>query len=184
MAASSARPLLFLAALAAVANISFAFQPFGVTGLLSPLRHAPATSRSPLSLRMGSSADASSLERPLSKLRLIQHKQEAFWFYRYLSLVYDKVVNPGHWTEDMREASLVPAEISAEQQIVDVGGGTGFCTLGVIKAGGKPGETSALVCRRTQNTIPGADTGGLLLSENIIMIDQVSSAARLCETRG
>lgn len=31
--------------------------------------------------------------------RLIQHKNEAFWFYRYLSQVYDHIVNPGHWTE-------------------------------------------------------------------------------------
>ena len=31
-----------------------------------------------------------------------QHKKEAFWFYRYLSIVYDYIVNPGHWTDDMR----------------------------------------------------------------------------------
>ena len=24
-------------------------------------------------------------------LRMIQHKQEAFWFYRYLSIVYDHI---------------------------------------------------------------------------------------------
>lgn len=27
--------------------------------------------------------------------RLIQHKAEAFWFYRFLSIVYDHIVNPG-----------------------------------------------------------------------------------------
>ena len=26
-----------------------------------------------------------------SPLRLIQHKEEAFWFYRFLSIVYDKI---------------------------------------------------------------------------------------------
>ena len=41
--------------------------------------------------------------------RLIQHKHEAWWFYRYLSQVYDHIVNPGHWTKDMREDALEPA---------------------------------------------------------------------------
>jgi hypothetical protein len=43
--------------------------------------------------------------------RLIQHKAEAFWFYRFLSIVYDTIVNPGHWTEDMREDALEPAKL-------------------------------------------------------------------------
>ena len=86
-------------------------------------------------------------ERPLSKLRLIQHKKEAFWFYRFLSIVYDTIVNPGHWTEDMREAALKPAKLEWPYlDTVDVGGGTGFCTIGIIQAGVKP--------------------------ENIVMIDQ------------
>ncbi|EKX51463.1 hypothetical protein GUITHDRAFT_65997 [Guillardia theta CCMP2712] len=77
--------------------------------------------------------------RPLGKLRLIQHKAEAFWFYRYLSIVYDKIVNPGHWTEDMREDALKPAQLtSPDLDVVDVGGGTGFCTLGIVKAGVRP----------------------------------------------
>lgn len=46
-----------------------------------------------------------------SKIRLIQHKEEAFWFYRFLSIVYDTVVNPGHWTEDMRTDALSVAEL-------------------------------------------------------------------------
>ncbi|WIA13501.1 hypothetical protein OEZ86_006771 [Tetradesmus obliquus] len=67
--------------------------------------------------------------------RLIQHKAEAFWFYRFLSIVYDHVVNPGHWTEDMREDALVPAKLdSPDLKVVDVGGGTGFCTLGVVQS--------------------------------------------------
>ena len=47
------------------------------------------------------------------KLRFIQHKEEAFWFYRFLSIVYDKVVNPGHWTEDMREDALSVAKLDS-----------------------------------------------------------------------
>ena len=43
--------------------------------------------------------------------RFIQHKKEAFFFYRFLSLVYDVIVNPGHWTVDMRTDALVPAEL-------------------------------------------------------------------------
>lgn len=47
------------------------------------------------------------------KIRLIQHKEEAFWFYRFLSIVYDTVVNPGHWTEDMRTDALSVAELNS-----------------------------------------------------------------------
>ncbi|KAF6255464.1 plant-type MPBQ/MSBQ methyltransferase [Scenedesmus sp. NREL 46B-D3] len=67
--------------------------------------------------------------------RMIQHKAEAFWFYRFLSIVYDHIVNPGHWTEDMRTDALVPAKLdSPDLKVVDVGGGTGFCTLGVVQS--------------------------------------------------
>ena len=75
-----------------------------------------------------------SSSRPASQPRFIQHKQEAFWFYRFLSIVYDHVINPGHWTEDMRDEALEPAELyDARLKVVDVGGGTGFTTLGIIK---------------------------------------------------
>ncbi|KAL3153968.1 hypothetical protein ABBQ32_013524 [Trebouxia sp. C0010 RCD-2024] len=68
------------------------------------------------------------------KIRLIQHKEEAFWFYRFLSIVYDTVVNPGHWTEDMRTDALSVAELNDPNlKVCDVGGGTGFCTLGVVE---------------------------------------------------
>ncbi len=76
-----------------------------------------------------------------SPLRLIQHKREAWWFYRYLSLVYDKIVNPGHWTEAMRDEALAPAKLSEGEgslRVVDVGGGTGFSTLGIVAAGVAP----------------------------------------------
>lgn len=75
-----------------------------------------------------------SISRPADKPRFIQHKQEAFWFYRFLSIVYDHVINPGHWTEDMREDALEPADLNDPNlTVVDVGGGTGFTTLGIVK---------------------------------------------------
>ncbi|CAN6694019.1 unnamed protein product [Malus baccata var. baccata] len=74
-----------------------------------------------------------SAPRPASQPRFIQHKKEAFWFYRFLSIVYDHVINPGHWTEDMRDEALEPAELTDRRMIVvDVGGGTGFTTLGIV----------------------------------------------------
>ncbi|KAJ8547571.1 hypothetical protein K7X08_011157 [Anisodus acutangulus] len=75
-----------------------------------------------------------STSRPVSKPRFIQHKQEAFWFYRFLSIVYDHVINPGHWTEDMRYDALEPADLNDRNlTVVDVGGGTGFTTLGIVE---------------------------------------------------
>lgn len=72
--------------------------------------------------------------RPASQPRFIQHKKEAFWFYRFLSIVYDHIINPGHWTEDMRDDALEPADLwNPHMKVVDVGGGTGFTTLGIIK---------------------------------------------------
>lgn len=75
-----------------------------------------------------------SASRPASQPRFIQHKKEAFWFYRFLSIVYDHIINPGHWTEDMRDEALEPADLYDRNMIVvDVGGGTGFTTLGIVK---------------------------------------------------
>lgn len=75
-----------------------------------------------------------SASRPASQPRFIQHKKEAFWFYRFLSIVYDHVINPGHWTEDMRDDALEPADLNDRNLVVvDVGGGTGFTTLGIVK---------------------------------------------------
>jgi MPBQ/MSBQ methyltransferase len=72
--------------------------------------------------------------RPSSQPRFIQHKKEAFWFYRFLSIVYDHIINPGHWTEDMRDEALEPADLYHRNlRVVDVGGGTGFTTLGIVK---------------------------------------------------
>ena len=56
-------------------------------------------------------SSSSAAARPMSQPRFIQHKKEAFWFYRFLSIVYDHVINPGHWTEDMRDDALEPADL-------------------------------------------------------------------------
>jgi len=81
-------------------------------------------------------ASAETYDRDTSRLRLIQHKNEAKYFYAFLSQVYDYIVNPGHWTTDMRTEALQPAQLdNPNLTVVDVGGGTGFCTQGVVAAG-------------------------------------------------
>ena len=66
-------------------------------------------------------------------MRLVQHKKEAFWFYRFLSVFYDKLVNPLFWTRRMRDDCQVLAElISKDLTVIDVGSGTGFNTEGII----------------------------------------------------
>lgn len=73
----------------------------------------------------------STYSRDLSSTpRLVQHKNEAKAFYAFLSQVYDHIVNPGHWTEDMREDALSVAQLdSPDLKVVDVGGGTGLLSL-------------------------------------------------------
>ncbi len=66
-------------------------------------------------------------------MRLIQHKREAFWFYRFLSPLYDTWVNPLFWTLDMRSQALALARLDARDlKTVDVGAGTGFATEGIV----------------------------------------------------
>ncbi|MEO8340913.1 MAG: methyltransferase domain-containing protein, partial [Nitrospirota bacterium] len=65
---------------------------------------------------------------------LVQHKQEAYWFYRFLSLVYDQYVNPLFWTERMRTQALALARLhDPHLHVIDVGSGTGFTTQGIVK---------------------------------------------------
>jgi len=67
-------------------------------------------------------------------MRFIQHKKEAYWFYRFLSMFYDKYVNPLFWTEQMRDASLELAELDEPGlSVIDVGSGTGFTTEGIVQ---------------------------------------------------
>lgn len=64
---------------------------------------------------------------------LIQHKREAYWFYRFLSLGYDRWVNPLFWTPEMRADALADAKLDdADLTVVDVGAGTGFTTEGIV----------------------------------------------------
>jgi MPBQ/MSBQ methyltransferase len=64
----------------------------------------------------------------------MQHKREAYWFYRFLSIFYDKLVNPLFWTEDMRDQALSIGELDEEGiSVIDVGSGTGFTTEGIVQ---------------------------------------------------
>ncbi len=66
-------------------------------------------------------------------MRLIQHKREAYWFYRFLSLGYDRWVNPLFWTPAMRAQALEEARLDApELTVLDAGAGTGFTTEGIV----------------------------------------------------
>ncbi|XP_043725206.1 2-methyl-6-phytyl-1,4-hydroquinone methyltransferase, chloroplastic-like [Telopea speciosissima] len=69
-----------------------------------------------------------------SQWRFIQNKKEAYWFYRIISIFYDTIGNPPHYTEDMREEAVETLDLHDRNLIVvDVGGGTGFTTCGVVK---------------------------------------------------
>jgi len=68
-------------------------------------------------------------------MRLVQHKQEAYWFYRFLSIFYDKFVNPLFWTKRMRDQSLEIGKLDDPNlTVIDVGAGTGFTTQGIVKS--------------------------------------------------
>jgi MPBQ/MSBQ methyltransferase len=66
-------------------------------------------------------------------MRFIQHKREAYWFYRVLSPLYDRWVNPMFWTAPMRTAALELARLDGELRVLDVGAGTGFSTEGIVE---------------------------------------------------
>ncbi|MDQ3770175.1 MAG: methyltransferase domain-containing protein, partial [Actinomycetota bacterium] len=67
-------------------------------------------------------------------MRLIQHKREAYWFYRFLSLGYDRWINPLFWTPAMRTVALAPARLEDRAlRVLDVGAGTGFTTEGIVE---------------------------------------------------
>jgi MPBQ/MSBQ methyltransferase len=66
-------------------------------------------------------------------LRFIQHKAEAYWFYRVVSLGYDRWINPLFWTESMRDQALALAALDDPGlTVADVGAGTGFTTEGIV----------------------------------------------------
>jgi MPBQ/MSBQ methyltransferase len=73
---------------------------------------------------------------------LIQHKREAYWFYRFLSLGYDRWVNPLFWTPQMRDEALSHAALDDPGlATLDVGAGTGFTTEGIV-ARVRPGNVT------------------------------------------
>jgi MPBQ/MSBQ methyltransferase len=68
-------------------------------------------------------------------MRFIQHKAEAYWFYRVVSLGYDRWINPLFWTEAMRDEALALAQLDrSDLDVVDVGAGTGFTTTGIVRS--------------------------------------------------
>src|ERR687895_1112598 len=67
-------------------------------------------------------------------MRLLQHKAEAYWFYRVLSLVYDRWVNPLFWTPEMRTRAPTRAALDDRGlRTLDAGAGTGFTTEGIVE---------------------------------------------------
>jgi len=131
---TSGAPLL--ARRSASATSSLLGRPVGVSTAAPLLRrvarqHGAAAARS-----RAVTPSMSAASEPARKGRgLIQHKREAFWFYRFLSIVYDTIVNPFHWTVGMRDKSLAQAGLASPSRnlvTVDVGGGTGFNTEGVL----------------------------------------------------
>ena len=119
----------------------------GVRGGLprrAPAGPRPGAARAVLSRRGPPAASAATGRGEHAPLRLLQHKTEAYWFYRFLSQVYDYIVNPGHWTTDMRASALEPARLDSGQKVCDVGGGTGFSTQGIVACGVRPGDITVL----------------------------------------
>eukprot|EP01018_Ginkgo_biloba_P000301 Gb_06796 [translate_table: standard] len=71
--------------------------------------------------------------RPVLQPRVVQHKQEAFWFYRVLSIIYDPI-STFFCTQKMRTDSMEQFDLnSRDLVVVDVGGGTGLSTLGIVQ---------------------------------------------------
>jgi MPBQ/MSBQ methyltransferase len=68
-------------------------------------------------------------------MRFIQHKAEAYWFYRAVSIGYDRFINPLFWTAAMRDEALALARLDRpDLEVADVGAGTGFTTSGIVAA--------------------------------------------------
>jgi len=59
--------------------------------------------------------------------------------YFFIAHIYDNVLNPWHWTEEMRTRALSNAfELSSDLHVLDVGAGTGFTSIGVLERGISP----------------------------------------------
>ncbi len=77
--------------------------------------------------------------------RFVQHKNEAKAFYRWLSIVYDYIVNPGHWTVDMRTDALEPAMLKDPN--LKVARSAVWCYSGVCSRLHDDDKSSLIVCR-------------------------------------
>ena len=67
-------------------------------------------------------------------MRFIQHKAEARWFYRVVSMGYDRWINPLFWTAPMRDRALALGRLDDPGlEVVDVGAGTGFATEAIVR---------------------------------------------------
>ena len=63
---------------------------------------------------------------------VLEDKDRARLFYKYLSKVYD-TINPFIWNEEMRDEALSMIEIASDDRVLDVGCGTGFATEGLLR---------------------------------------------------
>ena len=77
---------------------------------------------------------SSAATRPVSKKRLFQNKLEAFWFYRFLSIIYDPINESLVWDKGMEHDAFEPAALSdPDLKVVDVGGGTGMSASIIVR---------------------------------------------------
>ncbi len=63
---------------------------------------------------------------------VLEDKSRARTFYKYLSKVYDRV-NPFIWNEEMRDAAIGLLDLEADDEVLDIGCGTGFATEGLLQ---------------------------------------------------
>ena len=81
-----------------------------------------------------SKSSTPSSSKHASQPRFIQHKKVTYWYYKFVSSTYDYLTFLATWTEDVRDEALAAADLNDRNlTVVDVGGGTGFCTMGIVK---------------------------------------------------